>query len=506
MLSKAAFTLVHLAVHVLLYALPRTVWTLCVRWPLRALAGVLGVQLRTRRDPGSERRVRLLGPVGCVASSVAASTRERLGVAEGQLANAALHHGAPSAADGDAAAVTPAWLRYAGPLYGGHVHTVLGAYRPSLELRAPRRDVVASYDGNPTCLDWWLPMPAETGAAAAACASAAGVRVRALVVVLPGLTGSSKEFYVRRMARQLLTANMAVCVLNARGVDDTPLEQPQMFSALFTKDLRYTMEKYFTQEKVMELLLREMPSTAQPDPSKPLPILGVGFSLGGLILTNYVSEQGEANRQSGFDAVYTVTTPHNVNECAAALRSPLTSAIYNPSLYGGLRSYYERHKQVIQQLPGIDNKLLFAGPNPLIDRLRTVQDYDEYITGPHFGFPGAEAYYAHASNFCRLHLSRTPQVCLVAANDPICGAPQPDPLWMGVIEKHRAGLVYVEMPVGGHLGFLGCPWREWVQAPNEMEQFVLYSMTHFIASADCDYESNAETVVHATGPTRGWRE
>ncbi|KPI87173.1 hypothetical protein ABL78_3735 [Leptomonas seymouri] len=491
MLYQVSFTFIHVSAHVLLYTLPCIVWTLTVRLPVWALS-CLGVRL-TRDEPRDEREVHILGPVGCVASSVAATMRERFGIAEAQLDNPALHRGVPvTTAD----SVTPACLRYHGPLYNGHLHTILGAYRPLPDLRAPQRELVPSYDGNPTCLDWWLPTPAETAAAAAACATAEGVRVRAMVVILPGLTSSSKEFYVRRIAQQLLSANMAVCVLNARGVADTPLEQPQIFNALFTKDVRYIMENYLTRSKVEERLLREMLSTEQPDTSKPLPILGLAFSLGGIILTNYVSEQGEANRESGFDAVYTVTAPHNPSDSAMALRTLVTGALYNPHLYSGLRDYYERHKAVVQRLPGINQKLLFTGLKPVIEKLRTVQDFDEYVTGPHMGFPGAEAFYSHANNFRRLHLSRTPQVCLVAANDPICGPPQPDALWMDVIEKHRAGLVYVELPVGGHLGFLGGPCREWMQAPNEMEKFVLYSMTHFIESANCDYESNAETTVH----------
>ena len=487
----AVFTLVHVAADLLLYTGPRTVWILCVRSPVQLLSALLGVRL-TADDAGEERRVRVLGPVGRVSASAAAAARVRLGIEESQLSNPALHHSAKDAAAA-AGGKAPAWLRYEGPLYGGHMHTVLGAFRPPLDLRAPQREVVPSFDGNPTCLDWWLPTPSETAAAAAACATAAGMHVRALVVILPGLTGSSKEFYVRRMARQLLKANMAVCVLNARGVADTPLEKPRMFCALFTKDVRYMMENLLTREKVEERLVRGMLSTEQPDTSKPFPIFGVGFSLGGIILTNYVSEQGAANKASGFDAVYSITSPHNLGDGAAAMRAPLTHLIYNSHLYGGLRDYYERHKAVIQQLPGINKSLLFDGPKPLIDRLRCVQDFDEYITGPHFGFSGSDDFYSHANNFRRLHLSQTPQVCLVAANDPICGPPQPDALWLGVIEKHRAGLVYVEMPVGGHLGFLGCPCREWMQAPNEMEKFVLYSITHFIESADCDAESNAKT-------------
>ncbi|KAG5483916.1 hypothetical protein CUR178_06913 [Leishmania enriettii] len=476
MLYTAAFTCIHVAVHVLLYVFPRWLWIACVREPLRVLSALLGAPL-FMHDPNEERRIYILAPAGSSASSPRARVRERFGVTEAQRSNHIAHHEAASKSSDDA---SPAWLRYNDPLYCGHVHTILGALRPPLGLRAPEREIVPSYDGNPICLDWWLPTHAETAAAAAG-VGAASVCVRALVVILPGLTGSSREFYVRRMARQLLGANMAVCVLNARGVADTPLEKPQIFSALFTKDLRHIMQTHLTRGRLQErFLCRTPPLQTDHDDKGAVPIIGVAFSLGGLILTNYVSEQGESGAPSGFDAVYSITSPHNVSDGAATLRMPLAQLLYGSTLCKGLQTYYERHKNVLQHLPGVDRKVFADGAAPLVKRLRTVQDFDEYITGPHFAFPGAEAYYAAANNFRRLQHSRTPQVCVVAANDPICGTPQPASLWLHLIEQHPGGLVYVEMPAGGHLGFLGCPWSEWTQAPNAMERFVLHSLIHFI--------------------------
>ncbi|KAG5484768.1 hypothetical protein LSCM1_06591 [Leishmania martiniquensis] len=478
MLYATAFTCIHVAVHVMLYAFPRWLWIACVREPLRVLSALLGASLFTQ-DPSEERRVHIFGPAGSGAVSPRARVRERFGVTEAQLSNPIARHGVVSKSLDDA---SPACLRYNGPLYNGHVHTILGALRPPLDLRAPEREVVPSYDGNPICLDWWLPANAETAAATASVGSAT-VCVRALVVILPGLTGSSRESYVRRMARQLMGANMAVCVLNARGVADTPLEKPQIFSALFTKDLRYLMQTYLTRDRMQERFrCRRPPLKSEHDDADALPIIGVAFSLGGLIVTNYVSEQGEAEAPSGFDAVYSITSPHNVRDGAAALRMPLTQFLYGSTLLKGLRDYYKRHEKVLQDLPGVDKKIFAGGASMLVKRLRTVQDFDEYITGPHFGFPGAKAYYAAASNFRRLHHSHTPQVCVVAANDPVCGTPQPAPLWLHLIDRHPGGLIYVEMPAGGHLGFLGCPWSEWTQAPNEMERFVLRSLLHFIES------------------------
>lgn len=48
------------------------------------------------------------------------------------------------------------------------------------------------------------------------------------VLVLPGLTGGSGEFYIRTTVARLLALGWQVVVLNARGCANTPLRTPQV--------------------------------------------------------------------------------------------------------------------------------------------------------------------------------------------------------------------------------------------------------------------------------------
>jgi len=359
---------------------------------------------------------------------------------------------------------------YTAPLYNGHLSTILGAFRRFPFLEMHREVVSSSFDGNPICLDFmyppgYLPTAAPANGVLSDTAhdgNAAAHRStqrspRALVLILPGLTGTSTEVYIRRISASLLQNNLAVCVLNARGVRTTQLTVPQTFSALFTADLRHVLHS--------EAILQRFGAA--------IPVLAVAFSLGGLILTNYLGEEGRAGRHSGLAAAFTITSPHSLLDGDTAMRRPVARMLYGRVLSNDLRDYYKRNEAVMRRLPGVDHALLFEGEHPLIDTIRTVRGFDDLVTGPHFGFPNAVAYYAAADNFHQFKYVHTPQMCLVAANDPICGPPKAEDVWLAAAREHPGGLVYVQFPGGGHLGFLGSPLQELRGELNPMEQVLL---------------------------------
>lgn len=474
-LYSVAFTCIHVLAHFFLYVFPRYFNNIItIVYPSRLLDFFFDPP-QTLDLSLDERRIAIVGPIAGNTAAVAA--RERFGIPVAALTNLSLR-------GARATRHPPSFTTYMGPLYNGHVHTILGAYRPPNTLRRPQRFTIPASDGNTICLDFWIPQAEDdpSPATASPTSYSEAPSVRAVAFLLPGLTGSSDTFYVRRMTRLLLREGVAVWVLNARGVGTTPLSRPQIFSALFTEDIRDALLYFFAPPSAS-------PKTAPPlslqhaMPSSAKPLIAIGFSLGGLILSHYAAEQGKRGLPSYLDAAISITSPHSLTKGAMAMRRPLTHLIYGNALYGDLKSYYLRHKSVIHQLPGINSPLLFSGPEPLIERLRSIQDFDEYITGPHFGFTGAEAYYAAADTLNALQTSTTPQICIVAANDPICGSPLPLQRWQHLIDVHAGGLIYVVMPVGGHLGFLGSPMAELSHQANPMETFVMRCFTSFVQNS-----------------------
>ncbi|EPY18871.1 hypothetical protein STCU_09732 [Strigomonas culicis] len=328
-------------------------------------------------------------------------------------------------------------------------------------------------------------------------------------------------------------ADVMLLVLNARGVGDTYLDVPQTFSALFTSDVRFVLESYLTPAKIEELYGAHFAAAAgDAADAPPVPIIGLAFSLGGLILSNYAGEEGRQQETDGAEAsprrqklaaILTVTTPHSLLAADTAMNTFWTKLVYNHSFFGGLRRYYDRHQEVIQRLPGIDAERLFSPVqrtptdtrNFFDANVRTVRDFDEHLTAPHFGCADAFAYYRKADTFTNLRTATIPQLCIVARNDIICGAPQDAARWLEVAQAQidraaarqqqqqqqqpaerdsdrpaataeggHSHIVCVEFPVGGHLGFLQHPWAESI-APtrhqNEMERLVVHAIDSVIA-------------------------
>lgn len=110
---------------------------------------------------------------------------------------------------------------------------------------------------------------------------------------------------------------------------------------------------------------------------------------------------------------------------------------------------------------------------PLINTLTTLYDIDNNITAPHFNYKDAIDYYTHANVFRKIVYCDVPQMCLVARDDCVIGhVPDSFSIWADVIRTrdkfnkaanvdnkftNNNSIIYVEMPCGGHMGFLQSP-------------------------------------------------
>ncbi|KEG13192.1 hypothetical protein DQ04_01161100 [Trypanosoma grayi] len=210
--SRIWFFTIHSLTHLLLYVVPETLYNLLFRWPICALEWMIGVKELTL----APRKERLIHAVG--------SRSDRTNY--------------------DTFNLKPC-MYYEDPMYSGHVHTSLGALRPHVGV-AYRRETLSAVDGNPLCVDCLTP-------------EAGNVDAKALVLILPGLTSSSRAAYVQHMASELCHKGYHVAVLNARGVGNTPLEKPQIFSALYTADVRHVIKTLFNPAEVRKRLQSDQP-------------------------------------------------------------------------------------------------------------------------------------------------------------------------------------------------------------------------------------------------------
>jgi hypothetical protein len=89
---------------------------------------------------------------------------------------------------------------------------------------------------------------------------------------------------------------------------------------------------------------------------------------------------------------------------------------------------------------------------PLPDRL-TLFDIDDLYTAPQCGFQNARDYYRQSSSAPLVTRIAVPARILFAADDPVVDASVLDGL------KLPENMQVVKTAAGGHLGFLGSPWR-----------------------------------------------
>ena len=114
-----------------------------------------------------------------------------------------------------------------------------------------------------------------------------------MLIALHGLSGGSYEVYLKEVLAPLVLNNKQgeqrweACVVNARGCAGSAITTGLIFNARATWDYRQTVN-----------WLR------QKYPNRPL--FGVGFSLGGNILVDYMAEEGD---QCPLDAAVSVSNP-----------------------------------------------------------------------------------------------------------------------------------------------------------------------------------------------------
>ena len=265
---------------------------------------------------------------------------------------------------------------------------------------------------------------------------------------MPGLTGQSSSYYVQHAARHIVTAwpGARVAAYNPRGRGGNALEQPFLYSAGFTEDLRYVLE-HIAGEHIAG-------SDAQAKP----PIYVVAFSLGANVVCKMLGEDGDA---SLVDGACLCSPPIDLLSMSNYLENTWQGKLFDQILVRGCNKLFE-------QEPLLRDKMwsLGSGRNDQTRRRRrrmpqSMLELDDRLIAPMFGFSCASEYYRGAS--CGPYLSRVrrPTLFVHARNDPIVAGNliRRDDFESGEAEH----IVSVMTKEGGHSmdlneGFGMAPW------------------------------------------------
>ncbi|XP_054671092.1 phospholipase ABHD3 isoform X1 [Grus americana] len=316
----------------------------------------------------------------------------------------------------------------------GRVQTLLRPFITSRPQVQYRNELIKTADGGQISLDWFdnndsLYYPDAS--------------TRPTVLLLPGLTGTSKESYILHMIHQSETLGYRCVVFNNRGIAGEELLTPRTYCAANTEDL----------EAVIHHVHSLHPSA---------PFMAAGVSMGGMLLLNYL---GKTGRDTPLMAAAIFSAGWNVFESVESLEKPLNWLLFNYYLTTCLQSSISRHRQMLEKLFDMD----------LVMKARTVREFDKQFTSVMFGYRTIDDYYEDASPCRKLKSVGIPVLCLNSVDDVF------SPRHAIPVEaaKQNANVALVLTSCGGHIGFLEGIWpRKCTYMDRVFKQFVQAIFEH----------------------------
>ncbi|PNJ81128.1 ABHD3 isoform 5 [Pongo abelii] len=239
--------------------------------------------------------------------------------------------------------------------------------RPFITSKPPvqyRNELIKTADGGQISLDWFdndnstCYMDAST---------------RPTILLLPGLTGTSKESYILHMIHLSEELGYRCVVFNNRGVAGENLLTPRTYCCANTEDLETVIHH-----------VHSLYSSA--------PFLAAGVSMGGMLLLNYL---GKIGSKTPLMAAATFSVGWNTFACSESLEKPLNWLLFNYYLTTCLQSSVNKHRHMFVKQVDMDHVM----------KAKSIREFDKRFTSVMFGYQTIDDYYTDASPSPRLNYS-----------------------------------------------------------------------------------------------------
>ena len=240
------------------------------------------------------------------------------------------------------------------------------------------------------------------------------------LLLLHGLNASSDAHYMKGIAAKAFARGMNAVRLNQRNCGDTERLSAGLFHSGLTADARHVVEELMAIDG--------------------LPAIAVaGYSLGGNLALKLAAEYGDS-APAALIGVAAVSPIIEIAECVRALERR-ENVLYQWNFVKDLKARMRRKERF---WPGrFDLTRLRA--------IRTVREFDDAYTAPHFGFKDAADYYHRASSMRIIDRIRVPALVITAEDDPFV---PPEAFH----DRKIAGNPHIQLaisPHGGHCAFVG---------------------------------------------------
>ncbi|KAJ1943492.1 hypothetical protein EC988_006221, partial [Linderina pennispora] len=244
------------------------------------------------------------------------------------------------------------------------------------------REILTAGDGGSVAIDWYPPHNSNKS------------DTRPIAVVMSGVGGSSKEYYVRCLAKSLADGklNYRVVVMNHRGCGGARLTSPRPYNAHETADIRLTVDHVHAR---------------YPD----APLVAVAFSMGANILIRYV---GEESSNCVLSAAVGISSPFDMPTTVRAMedRNFLNDYVFRPALVAGTKRYLLKNE-------GALNSGTIHFDMEHVKRARSLSELDDIITAKVFNTKDSWGYYELASSKPYVEHIKIPFLVFASRDDTI---------------------------------------------------------------------------------------
>ncbi|HLL74514.1 MAG TPA: alpha/beta fold hydrolase [Pyrinomonadaceae bacterium] len=246
-------------------------------------------------------------------------------------------------------------------------------------------------------------------------------RLRAPTLLLVhGLEGSSESTYVLGTAEKAHRAGLNALRLNIRTCGGTQHLAPTLYHSGLSEDLRAVIEELIARDRLAEIYL-------------------AGFSLGGNQSLKLAGELG-GDAPPALRGVAAVSPSIDLAACADRIRRR-DNWLYNRSFLAGMRRRMRLAQQLYPERFGTGRHR----------RARSIREFDELFTAPHFGFSNADDYYSRASALQFIPRIRIPTLIVHAEDDPFV----PIDSFRHPSLAANPHVLLLAPRRGGHVGFVG---------------------------------------------------
>lgn len=240
-----------------------------------------------------------------------------------------------------------------------------------------------------------------------------------VLVIVHGLEGSSDSNYVCGIAEKAFRAGFHAVRLNQRNCGGTERLTPTLYNSGMSGDYRAVLEELSNGDGFGQFFF-------------------AGYSMGGNLVTKMAGEFGSAAPKA-LRAVCVVCPAMDLGACADALQRR-DNFFYQRHFVKGLMARYARKAELFPK----------RYPKNGFGEVRSVREFDDKITAPHFGYRDAQDYYDEVGAKKVVTQVRVPMLMITAQDDPFV----PYELFVRANPGQNPAINFVAPEHGGHCGFI----------------------------------------------------